>query len=106
MRGACIDIGSNTTRLLVAECDGELLLEVHQERVFTHIGRGIGRDGAIGHEKIGHVATVVAEAVTGDQFLILPHPEVAGYYRMRAGDTDRWLAGMNKMQRAFEENRP
>ena len=24
---------------------------------------------------------------------------------MRAADTDRWLAGMNKMQRAFEEDR-
>jgi NAD(P)-dependent dehydrogenase (short-subunit alcohol dehydrogenase family) len=49
------------------------------------------------------VAAVVAEA--GDQFLILPHPEVADYFRMRAADPDRWLAGMNKMQRAFEENR-
>jgi exopolyphosphatase/guanosine-5'-triphosphate,3'-diphosphate pyrophosphatase len=61
VRRACIDIGSNTTRLLVAESDGELLLEVHQERVFTHIGRGIGSDGAIGQEKIGHVVTVVGE---------------------------------------------
>jgi NAD(P)-dependent dehydrogenase (short-subunit alcohol dehydrogenase family) len=51
------------------------------------------------------VAAVVAEAITGDAFLILPHPEVADYYRMRAADTDRWLAGMNKMQRAFEEDR-
>jgi exopolyphosphatase/guanosine-5'-triphosphate,3'-diphosphate pyrophosphatase len=61
VRRACIDIGSNTTRLLVAESDGELLLEVHQERVFTHIGRGIGGDGAIVAEKIEEVVTVVAE---------------------------------------------
>jgi exopolyphosphatase / guanosine-5'-triphosphate,3'-diphosphate pyrophosphatase len=61
VRRACIDIGSNTTRLLVAESDGELLLEVHQERVFTHIGRGIGSDGAIGAQTIGHVAAVVGE---------------------------------------------
>ena len=32
VRRACIDIGSNTTRLLVADCDGERLLEIHQER--------------------------------------------------------------------------
>ena len=48
------------------------------------------------------VASIVVEALTGESFLILPHPEVADYYRLRASDTDRWLGGMNKMQRAFE----
>jgi exopolyphosphatase/guanosine-5'-triphosphate,3'-diphosphate pyrophosphatase len=61
VRRACIDIGSNTTRLLVAESDGEVLLEVHQERVFTHIGRELGRDGAIGPEKIAEVVGVVCD---------------------------------------------
>lgn len=60
MRRACIDIGSNTTRLLVAECDGQLLA-VHQERAFTHIGRGLGNDGVIPAEKILEVVDVVAE---------------------------------------------
>lgn len=60
MRRACIDIGSNTTRLLVAECDGQLLA-VHQARAFTHIGRGLGNDGAIPAEKILEVVDVVAE---------------------------------------------
>jgi NAD(P)-dependent dehydrogenase (short-subunit alcohol dehydrogenase family) len=48
------------------------------------------------------VAATVATALEGDSFLILPHPEVAEYYRLRAADPDRWLGGMNKMQRAFE----
>jgi len=48
------------------------------------------------------VAAVVAKALDGDSFLILPHPEVAEYYRRRATDPDRWLTGMNKMQRSFE----
>jgi NAD(P)-dependent dehydrogenase (short-subunit alcohol dehydrogenase family) len=48
------------------------------------------------------VAAAVGAAVEGDSFLILPHPEVADYYRLRATDPDRWLGGMNKMQRAFE----
>jgi exopolyphosphatase/guanosine-5'-triphosphate,3'-diphosphate pyrophosphatase len=61
VRRACIDIGSNTTRLLVAESDGEVLLEVHQERVFTHIGRELRRDGAIGPEKIAEVVAVVSD---------------------------------------------
>jgi hypothetical protein len=28
---------------------------------------------------------------------------VADYYQRRATEPDRWLGGMNKMQRAFEE---
>jgi NAD(P)-dependent dehydrogenase (short-subunit alcohol dehydrogenase family) len=51
------------------------------------------------------VAAVAAKAVEGDSFLVLPHPEVADYYRLRATDTDRWLGGMNKIQRAFEDGR-
>ncbi|GAA2886434.1 dehydrogenase [Actinoplanes cyaneus] len=49
------------------------------------------------------VADLVAGSVQGNQFLILPHPEVAEYYRLRAADPDRWLGGMNKMQRGFEQ---
>ena len=60
MRRACIDIGSNTTRLLVAECDGDRLLEVHQERAFTRIGRGMLSDGSIAPAKIAEVVDVVA----------------------------------------------
>ncbi|GAB1694400.1 SDR family oxidoreductase [Krasilnikovia sp. M28-CT-15] len=48
------------------------------------------------------VAAVVADAIQGDRFLVLPHPEVAEYYRHRADDPDRWLAGMNKIQRSFD----
>jgi exopolyphosphatase / guanosine-5'-triphosphate,3'-diphosphate pyrophosphatase len=60
VRRACIDIGSNTTRLLVAECDGEVLREIHQERAFTRIGHGRRGDGTIGQAKIAEVVAVVA----------------------------------------------
>ncbi|HWE09464.1 MAG TPA: hypothetical protein VG325_08915 [Solirubrobacteraceae bacterium] len=59
MRAACIDIGSNTTRLLVADCDTTGLVEVHQERAFTHLGRGLQAGGVIADEKISEVAGVV-----------------------------------------------
>jgi exopolyphosphatase/guanosine-5'-triphosphate,3'-diphosphate pyrophosphatase len=59
MRLGCIDIGSNTTRLLVAECDGKDLHEVHQERAFTRIGNGRERDGTIGRAKLAEVVAVV-----------------------------------------------
>lgn len=48
------------------------------------------------------VAETVMAALGGDGFLVLPHPEVAEYYRRRATDPDRWLAAMNKAQRAAE----
>jgi exopolyphosphatase / guanosine-5'-triphosphate,3'-diphosphate pyrophosphatase len=60
VRRACIDIGSNTTRLLVADCDGDRLVEVHQERAFTHVRRGLTACREIREEKIAEVATIVA----------------------------------------------
>lgn len=62
VRLACIDIGSNTTRLLVADRVPPGLVEVHQERAFTHIGRRLAGDGAIAADKIEEtVAVVVAQ---------------------------------------------
>ncbi len=61
VRRACIDIGSNTTRLLVADCNGDGLSEVHQERVFTRISRGLLAGGVIPPAKIAEVAHVVAK---------------------------------------------
>ncbi|MFJ2744154.1 SDR family oxidoreductase [Streptomyces sp. NPDC087440] len=48
------------------------------------------------------VADALFEGIEADRFLILPHPEVADYYRARAGDTDRWLSGMNQLQQKWE----
>ena len=60
MRRACIDIGSNTTRLLVADCDADGLVEIHQERVFTHVGRALTPGGEIATDKIAEIVSVVA----------------------------------------------
>jgi NAD(P)-dependent dehydrogenase (short-subunit alcohol dehydrogenase family) len=49
------------------------------------------------------VADALFTAIEEKRFLVLPHPEVAGYYAARANDTDRWLGGMNKLQRKVEE---
>ena len=61
VRSACIDIGSNTTRLLVAEPDGAGLREVEHRRMFVPLVDG--RDGAIGAETITVLASVVAAHV-------------------------------------------
>ena len=52
VRLGCIDIGSNTTRLLVADCSGLGLTWVHEERAFTHIGHELQQTGRIGSAKI------------------------------------------------------
>ena len=57
---ACIDIGSNTTRVLVADVEDGALREVLQRRAFTRIGKGL-KGGEIPREKIDEVARVVAE---------------------------------------------
>lgn len=49
------------------------------------------------------VADAVLEAMTDGRFLILPHPEVGQYYATRAAEPDRWLGGMNKLQRKVEQ---
>ncbi len=57
---ACIDIGSNTTRVLVAGVEDGHLREVVQRREFTRIGKGL-KGGEIPREKIAEVARVVAQ---------------------------------------------
>ena len=44
------------------------------------------------------VAEVVSKALDGGPFLILPHPEVAGYYAGKAADPDTWLSRMQRTQ--------
>ena len=59
MACACIDIGSNTTRLLVAEADGRGLREVLQQRAFTRLGA----KGQVPAAKCAEVARAVAQQV-------------------------------------------
>ena len=60
---AAIDIGSNTTRLLVAEpVDGQLK-KVMEQRAYTRINKALDADGAILPEKVEEVCEVVATQV-------------------------------------------
>ncbi|MQS10920.1 SDR family oxidoreductase [Streptomyces kaniharaensis] len=67
--------------------------------------------GAVGEALLAPTALdaedVAAAALAGlreDRFLILPHPEVAEYYRVRATEPDRWLAAMNRLQQGLERS--
>ncbi|MXM63564.1 SDR family NAD(P)-dependent oxidoreductase [Streptomyces sp. HUCO-GS316] len=48
------------------------------------------------------VADALFKGIEEDRFLILPHPEVAGYYQARAAEPDRWLTNMNHLQQKWE----
>jgi hypothetical protein len=59
-------------------------------------GGGFLRDEALDPEE---VAGVVVKAIEEERFLILPHPEVAEYFQRKAGDYDRWIRGMRRLQK-------
>jgi exopolyphosphatase/guanosine-5'-triphosphate,3'-diphosphate pyrophosphatase len=63
MLGAAIDIGSNTTRVLVAEPQNGQLRKVMEQRAYTRIDKASQHDGAIDGAKIDEVAEVVATQV-------------------------------------------
>jgi NAD(P)-dependent dehydrogenase (short-subunit alcohol dehydrogenase family) len=43
------------------------------------------------------VAQEVVTTMGNGQFLVLPHPEVAQYFRNKGQDYERWIGGMQKM---------
>lgn len=45
------------------------------------------------------VAETVLEGLRDERFLILPHPAVGEYYKLRAAEPERWLGGMRKLRR-------
>jgi exopolyphosphatase / guanosine-5'-triphosphate,3'-diphosphate pyrophosphatase len=60
---AAIDIGSNTTRVLVAEpIDGQLK-KIMEQRAYTRINKALDGDGAIRSKKVDEVCEVVATQV-------------------------------------------
>ena len=58
-------------------------------------GRTFLLDSALEPEQ---VADAVVKGLADERFLILPHPEVAEYFRRKANDYDRWLRGMRRLR--------
>lgn len=68
-----------------------------EENVFG----GADVDGIMTPEQ---VADCVVAGVANGQFLIVPHPEVLGYFQRKAGDYDRWISGMRRFRRKLSGN--
>src|SRR6478735_9128399 len=60
---AAIDVGSNTTRVLVAEPQEGQLRKVMEQRAYTRIGKASQHNGAIDADKVAEVAEAVATQV-------------------------------------------
>lgn len=49
----------------------------------------------------GPVAEMCLQAIRDETFLVLPHPEVLTYMRRKTDDYDRWIGGMQRLNRKF-----
>jgi NAD(P)-dependent dehydrogenase (short-subunit alcohol dehydrogenase family) len=58
-----------------------------------------------GSVSVEQVADSVIEGLAAEKFLILPHPEVAEYFRRKATDHDRWLRGMRRLRAEVMEKK-
>ena len=88
---ACVDIGTNTTRVLVADVEDGQLSEVLQQRAFTRIGT----QPEIPRDKIEEVARVVAEQVELAATAGAERVRVVATAAIRAAvNRDEFLAGM------------
>ena len=61
MRVAVIDIGTNTTRLLVAETDGGQVVELERRTTITSLGQGVDATGRLADEAMDRVANAIAD---------------------------------------------
>ena len=59
MRRAVIDIGTVTTRLLVAECDIDGVRPLLKESIITNLGKGLVGTGALSDEAIARVVAAI-----------------------------------------------
>lgn len=75
------------------------------QAVRTNMTAGTVEGGVAGVDGMLEPEAVAAAVVAGletEEFLILPHPVVADYFRRKADDYDRWLKGMRRLQARYE----
>lgn len=64
----------------------------------TEAGGVAGVDGML---EPADIAEAVIQGLAAESFLILPHESVRTYFQRKAGDYDRWIKGMRKLNAQF-----
>jgi exopolyphosphatase / guanosine-5'-triphosphate,3'-diphosphate pyrophosphatase len=59
MRVAVVDIGTNSTRLLVADIAGETIVDLERRSTVTRLGQGVDATGALADEAIARVTAAL-----------------------------------------------
>jgi NAD(P)-dependent dehydrogenase (short-subunit alcohol dehydrogenase family) len=63
---------------------------------------GFGGNDVDGILSADYVADCIVAAIQEPRFLVLPHPQVATYFRRKADDHDRWIGGMQRFRRRLQ----
>jgi NAD(P)-dependent dehydrogenase (short-subunit alcohol dehydrogenase family) len=64
----------------------------------TGLDEQLAADAPPGLLSVEQAATAIVDGLESEQFLLLTHPEVLGYFQRKASDYDRWLAGMRRVR--------
>lgn len=64
---------------------------------------GPGVAGVDGMMEADVVAKDVLNAIEEERFLITPHQEVLEYVQRKGNDRDRWISGMQRLQKQYED---
>jgi NAD(P)-dependent dehydrogenase (short-subunit alcohol dehydrogenase family) len=64
----------------------------------TGLDEATGAGAIPGVLTVEQAASAIADGIERDDFLVLTHPEVLGYFQKKAADYGRWLAGMRRVR--------
>ena len=65
--------------------------------------QGAGVAGVDGMLEPDVVAKDVIDSIENERFLVLPHKEVSEYVQRKGNDRDRWITGMQRLQKQYED---
>jgi exopolyphosphatase / guanosine-5'-triphosphate,3'-diphosphate pyrophosphatase len=113
---AVVDIGTNTTRLLVAEVEGGHVVELERRTVITSLGQGVDSSGRLAQEAMDRVAEAIAvyreviDRLGAERVVALATsamrdaengPEFRDYLKQRFGIEPRTISGDKEARLTF-----
>ncbi len=97
MRVAVIDMGTNSTRLLVAEVEGGNVTEIERDSTVTRLGRGVDTSKQLSAEAIEEVCDAVGNYVARYQELVVEHVVAIATSAVRdASNGDAFIAELRE----------